>query len=193
MTAPKKFIVQLDKAYMDEIQTKSGIVLYRDTTWNPEFYAQTNGLVTGLPRFNELDVTTGDQIYFSYQVVEDKEQRDRDTDVHKNLLFRKGKKVWLVAPELIYFRVRNDQLQMLNGYVLLDMIEEETKSALIVPEYLKKVKVVGQARVVSAKNYQKGEVIMFDKRFVETYELFGREYYILNENRILARDNSRRS
>lgn len=193
MTAPKKFIVQLDKAYMDEIQTNSGIVLYRDTTWNPEFYAQTNGLVTGLPRFNELDVTTGDQIYFSYQVVEDKIQRDRDTDVHKNLLFRKGKKVWLVAPELIYFRVRNDQLQMLNGYVLLDMIEEETKSALIVPDYLKKVKVVGQARVVAAKNYQKGEVIMFDKRFVETYELFGKEYYILNENRILARDNTRRS
>ena len=187
MTSPKKFIVQLEKAYMDEIQIKSGITLYRDTTFHPEYYAQTNGVVTGLPRFNELDITTGDQIYFSYQVVEDKIQRDRDTDVHKNLLFRKGKKVWLVAPEHIYFRVRNDQLQMVNGYVLLDFIEEETQSALIVPEYLKKVKLIGQARVVSAQEHKAGEVIFFDKRFVETYELFGREYYILNQTRILAK------
>lgn len=193
MRSPKKFIVQLDRAYMDEIQTKSGITLYRDTTWHPEFYAQTNGQVTNVPVFNGLDVTKGDQIYFSYQVVEDKEQRDRDTDVHKNLLFYKGKKAWLVAPELIYFRVRNDQIQMLNGYVLLDMIEEETKSILVIPDYLKKVKVIGQARVVSAKNYDKDEVIMFDKRFVETYELFGKEYYILNETRILAREHSRHS
>lgn len=187
MTSPKNYIVQLEKAYMDEVKTKSGLVLYRDTTFHPEFYAQTNGLVTGLPRFNELDITTGDQIYFSYQVVEDKIQRDRDTDIHKNLLFRKGKKVWLVAPELIYFRVRNDQLEMLNGYVLLDFIEEETQSGLIVPDYLKKVKLLGQARIVSAEEHKAGEVILFDKCFVETYELFGREYYILKQNRILAK------
>lgn len=193
MKSPKKYIVQLDKAYMDEIQTKSGIVLYRDTSWRPEYYAQTNGVVTAIPKFNALNVSVGDQIYFSYQVVEDKEQRDRDTDVHRNLLFYKGKKAWLVAPDLIYFKVRDDKIEMLNGYVLLDMIEEETKSSLIIPDYLKKVKVIGQARVIAAKEYKAGEVIMFDKRFVETYELFGKEYYILNETRILARDNSRRT
>jgi co-chaperonin GroES (HSP10) len=187
MQALKKFLVQLEKAYMDEVQTKSGIVLYRDTSFHPEFYAQTNGVVTRVPKFNDIDVTEGDQIYFSYQVIEDKIQRDRDTDIHKNLLFRKGKKVWMVAPEHIYFRVRDDQMEMLNGYVLLDFIEEETTSTLIVPDYLKKVKLIGQARVVAAKKHKRDDVIFFDKSYVETYELFGREYYILHETRILAK------
>ena len=181
-------MVQLDKAYMDEVPTESGVKLYRDVYFRPEYYAQTNGVVTSIPLYMEdMDVTTGDTIYFSYQVVEDKEQRDRDTDIHKNLLFYQGKKSWLVKSEYIYFRVRGDELKMLNGYVLLDMIEKEIKSTLIIPDYLKKVKLVGHARVVSSATLKKGEVILFDKRFVETYELFGKEYYILNENRILAR------
>lgn len=179
-----KFTVLIEKPYMDEVPTESGIKLYRDTLFHPENYAQTNGVVTSVPRYlkEDMDITNGDTIYFSYQVVEDKEQRERDTDVHKNLLFYNGKKSWLVDGQLIYFRVRNDELKMLNGYVLLDIIEEEVKSTLIIPDYLKKVKLIGQAKVISG-----GEgVIFFDKRFVETYELFGKEYYILHKDRILA-------
>jgi co-chaperonin GroES (HSP10) len=187
MRSPFKFIVDIEKPYMDEAPTESGIKLYRDTTFHPENYAQTHGVVTSLPLKNDLDVQKGDQIYFSYQVVEDKIQRDRDTDVHKNLIFYKGQKSWLVDTTLIYFRVRNDQIGMLNKYALVDLMEEEQTSSLIVPDYLKKVKLLGQARVIASANIRAGEVILFDKRFIETYEIFGREYYILHEERILAK------
>lgn len=186
MKSPFKFIINIEKPYMDEAPTASGIKLYRDTTFHPENYAQTHGVVTSTPLKNDLDVQKGDQIYFSYQVVEDKEQRDRDTDVHKNLIFYNGQKSWMVDTSLIYFRVRNDQIGMLNKYALVDLIEEETQSSLIIPEYLKKVKLLGQARIIASANLKAGEVILFDKRFIETYELFGREYYILHEERILA-------
>jgi co-chaperonin GroES (HSP10) len=66
-------------------------------------------------------------------------------------------------------------------------VEEETTSTLIIPDYLKKVKLLGQAKIVASANLKAGEEILFDRRFVETYELFGREYYILHEERILAK------
>lgn len=188
-TPLNKFIVQFDKAYMDEVETKSGIKLYRDTTFHPENHAQTNGMITNVPKYleDDMDITEGDQIYFSYQVVEDKEQRDRDSDVHKNLLFYNQQKSWIVDKDLIYFRVRGDEIKMVNGYALLNLIEEEVKSTLIIPDYLKKTKLVGQARIICSETLSRGETVFFDKRFIETYELFGSEYYILNEDRILAR------
>lgn len=186
MKSPFKFIINIEKPYMDEAPTASGIKLYRDTTFHPENYAQTHGVVTSTPLKNDLDVQKGDQIYFSYQVVEDKEQRDRDTDVHKNLIFYNGQKSWMVNTDLVYFRVRNDQIGMLNKYALVDLMEEEQTSSLIIPDYLKKVKLLGQARIIASANIRADKVILFDKRFIETYELFGREYYILHEERILA-------
>jgi co-chaperonin GroES (HSP10) len=187
MKSPFKYLVDIEKPYMDEAPTASGIKLYRDTTFHPENYAQTNGVVSSVPALNKLDVEKGDQIYFSYQVVEDKIQRDRDTDIHKNLIFYNGTKSWTVDCDLIYFRVRNDQIGMLNKYALIDLVEEETTSTLIIPDYLKKVKLLGQAKIVASANLKAGEEILFDRRFVETYELFGREYYILHEERILAK------
>ena len=187
MISPFKFIVNIDKPYMDEVPTASGIKLYRDITFHPENYAQTHGVVATVPLKNDLDVKQGDEIYFSYQVVEDKIQRDRDTDVHKNMIFYNGTKSWMVDTSLVYFRVRNDQIGMLNKYALVDLVEIEQKSTIIIPDYLKKVKLLGQASVIASANLEAGEEILFDKRFIETYELFGREYYILHEERILAK------
>jgi co-chaperonin GroES (HSP10) len=76
---------------------------------------------------------------------------------------------------------------MLNKYALIDLVEEEQTSTLVIPDYLKKVKLLGQAKIVASANLKAGEEILFDRRFVETYELFGREYYILHEERILAK------
>lgn len=184
-----KFIVNFDSAYMDEAPTQSGIKLYRDTKFHPENYAQTNGVVSSVPRYLKegMDITAGDTIYFSYQVVEDKEQRDRDTDVHKNLIFYNGSKSWLVDKDLIYFRVRNDKIKMLNDYVLVDLVQEEIKSTLIIPDYLKKKTLIGQGKIIYAEDLKRGDHIFYDKRFIEVYELFGMEYYILHKDRILAR------
>ena len=186
------FTIALDSPFDDEIVTKSGVKLYRDVTYNPENYATTNGIVTAVPRFdyNKTDVKVGDQLFFSYQVIMDLEQRDRDTPVHKNMIFYKGEKHWLVNNELVYFFVRDDKIHMQNGFVLLNPIEEEIKSMLIIPEYLKKKKYVGKAQVINSANKDisnVNDIVYYDKRFVETYELWGKELYLLDQKRILAK------
>ena len=186
------YTVEIESEFADEIKTESGIKLYRDTTFNPENYAQTNGTVTAVPRYSNLplDIVPGDQIYFSYQVVMDWELRDNDTPIHRNMLFYKGKKYWTVHNSFIYFRVRNDSIKMLNDYMLLDIIEEEVQSTIIVPDHLKKQKLIGSAYVVKSgddKVAVTSDTVFYDKRFVEVYELFNKEYYLLHKKRILAK------
>lgn len=193
MRAPiNNYTVKFESEYADEVVTESGIKLYRDTSFNPENFAQTNGTVTATPRYNSIpmDIVPGDQVYFSYQVVMDVVQRDRDTPIHKNMLFYKGQKHWVVNNELIYFRTRSNAVAMLNGYMLLDVIEEEIKSTLIIPEYLKKQKLIGSARIIFTGDEaiaSKNDVVFYDKRFVEVYELWGKDYYLLQKQRILAK------
>lgn len=186
-----KFTVAIEKPFMDEVQTASGIKLYRDTTFNPSQYAATHGTVTALPLFlkTPTSVQEGDQVFFSYHVVMDRVQRERDTDVHKNMIFYKQNKYWLVDNSLVYFSVRDDKISMQNGYVLLDIIEEEVKSTLIIPDYLKKVKHISKAKVIASGNNDVSvdDIVFFDSRFVETYELWGNDFYILKQERILAR------
>lgn len=186
------YTVSIDKAFMDEVKTTSGVRLYRDTTFNPEQYAQTNGTVMALPRYSkqDLDVKIGDQVFFSFMVVMDWEQRERDTPVHRNLIFYNQEKHWRVDASQIYFRVRNDEIEMMNGYLLMNILEEPAASSkLIVPEYLKKQKMTGRAQVIKSGNpaVSTNDIVYFDHRFVETYELWGKEYFILKSERILAK------
>ena len=193
MQAPlNTFMVDFEKPFNDEIETKSGIKFYRDVTFNPENFAATNGTVTALPRYNnrKMDIVIGDQIYFSYLVVYDMEIRDRDTPIHRNLLYHNEQNYWKVANDQIYFRVRNNEMLMLNGYFMLDIVEEEIKSSIVIPEYLKKQKLIGRARVVKGsddKVAEFGDLIFFDRRFVEVYDIFGKEIYILGKDRILGK------
>lgn len=187
------YTIALDSPFDDKIVTKSGVELYRDVTYSPENYAATNGTITAVPRFNynKMGAKVGDQLFFSYQVIMDLEQRDRDTPVHKNMIFYKGKKHWLVNNELVYFFVRDDKIYMQNGFVLLNPVETpDIKSNLIIPDYLKKKKYVGRAQIIMSEDKSisnTNDIVYYDKRFVETYELWGKEYYLLDQKRILAK------
>lgn len=81
MTTPKPIknvFCTLDKALNDEIITDSGIKLYLDPTFNPEWNATVSGKVYALPinpdkEYAEMmqQLNVGDEIAFSYRVVSD--------------------------------------------------------------------------------------------------------------------------
>jgi co-chaperonin GroES (HSP10) len=84
MISPKdKIIVRLESKYNDKIQTESGITLYQDTSYRPEWHTTVQGTVVSVPPkvskddpFNsriELEVQPGDTLFFSYMVVFDRE------------------------------------------------------------------------------------------------------------------------
>jgi co-chaperonin GroES (HSP10) len=81
-------IVQIDKKYQDEIETESGIKLFKDTTFEPGWNATVTGKVVSVPHkviegtadkwhhrrgMIVPEVQVGDELAFSYMVVFDRE------------------------------------------------------------------------------------------------------------------------
>lgn len=85
-------LVQIEKKYEDEIITGSGIKFYKDTSYNPEWNVTATGKVISVParlsdRVTEAgtfvagdsptqiipDVQVGDELFFGYNVIEDKD------------------------------------------------------------------------------------------------------------------------
>jgi hypothetical protein len=80
-----KIIVCFEKKYQDEIKTASGISFFKDTTFAPEWNATLTGRVESVPRRITIpgirpEVEPGDEIAFSYWVVENKYPRPDSDD-----------------------------------------------------------------------------------------------------------------
>ena len=88
MICPKdKIIVTIDSKFRDRIQTESGVELYQDTSYRPEWHTTVQGTVVSVPPkvsqddpFNsriELEVQPGDTLFFSYMVIFDRDYPDQ--------------------------------------------------------------------------------------------------------------------
>jgi co-chaperonin GroES (HSP10) len=83
-TAPQNnLFVLIDKMYTDEIKTGSGVRLYQDTSFKPEWHVTITGHVVSTPMkltkdnyeragLRLEDIRVGDEAIFKYLVVEDK-------------------------------------------------------------------------------------------------------------------------
>jgi co-chaperonin GroES (HSP10) len=80
-----KLVVCFDKKYQDEIVTPSGITFYKDTTFSPEWNVTVTGKVISVPQKLTIqgmtnEVQVGDELAFSYWVIEDRVPRPQDDD-----------------------------------------------------------------------------------------------------------------
>jgi hypothetical protein len=87
---PNHLLVKIDRKYQDEIVTEGGHKLFVDTRFRPEWHATINGRVVEAPERLSLpqpwkglapEVEVGDEVYFSYLVLFDRQHRDNFEDV----------------------------------------------------------------------------------------------------------------
>jgi len=117
-------LVQIEKKYEDEIITGSGIKLYKDTSYNPEWNVTATGKVVSVParladRVTEAgtfvagdsptlivpDVQVGDELFFGYSVIEDKDYINspdafREVEDSQSTLYSNSKKEQLRLQKL---------------------------------------------------------------------------------------------
>ncbi len=110
-----KILVQIDTKFQEEKITASGFKYYQDASYNPEWNVTVTGKVISVPSVlrNAIDgdlserrhsdivpeVQVGDELFFSYQVITDRELRN-DSDAFKEItegdgsikVFENGKK-----------------------------------------------------------------------------------------------------
>lgn len=209
-TPVNKYIVTLDKKFYDSVTFQSGQVIHFDPSWNPEEYAMMRARVQAVPggitkRRDYKDVTPiiqpGDEVLIRYDVVYAyKDQPDRDTPIYKNLLFewsdvnQRYEEVWLCDILQIFAIIRDREYQMLNGYVLLDIIHEdeyENYHSIIRPVRLTTTELKHKAKVkaINSKvlDVKAGDIVYINPAYVMCYQIDTYKFYVVKESHILAK------
>jgi co-chaperonin GroES (HSP10) len=174
--AENYILCEIEKKFQD---TNGG--LFIDTTWQPEEYSTLEGIVVSPPARIKSDrhrkitgtVNKGDKIFFSYSVIFEKLlQPDEDTPVYKNLVLFEGKEYWKVDMGEVFCTI-SDKINMVTENLLIEPIDDESGT------------VIGMPNINLSCNVR--DVVCFEPRFVQKYNILGKEHYILPSRRIIAK------
>jgi hypothetical protein len=178
LTSPENYILaEIEKKFQDQYGE-----LVIDTTWSPEEYVTLEGIAMSVPRrtFSQRGfeitgkVNKGDRIFFSYAVVYDYEkQEDGDTPVYKNLILYEGREYWKVHAGEIFCTVSSGEIKMV------------TDNILVVPESENSGRVIGKPNINLSCNM--GDVVCFEPKFVQKYNIFGAEHFIIPSRYVIAK------
>ena len=132
-----KIFVSIEKRFNDEVVTESGLKLYKDSSFKPEENSTTVGLVEAIPAKHDtknflpdfqFNVKEGDRLYFNFNITIDP----------ANCVEVDGKEYWMVDYFDAIALVRDGQIHPVGSYLLVEPIEEEIETTLIIPETFSK-------------------------------------------------------
>lgn len=132
-----KIFVSIESRFNEEIVTDNGLKLYMDSSFNPEENSTTVGIVAGIPSKHDtknflpdfqFNVKHGDKLYFNFNITIDP----------ANCVEIDGDEYWMVDYFDAIALVRDGQIHPVGSYLLVEPIEEEIETALIVPEIVNK-------------------------------------------------------
>lgn len=196
-----RVFVSADKRWEDEIETASGIKLYKDTTYQPEWGVSLYGTVETLPLQFKKDfqnegvepgITEGDKAYFHYFTL----------IYDENRISVDGKDYYMVDYHRIFVVIRDGVIIPVHGWTLIEVDNEftgdKTKGGIIIPQFLrrKKVDTYGKLKYISQNQRSigasPGDTVFFQKEFAFENRIEGTDYYVIQENDIMAYEKAKK-
>jgi len=182
MQSPTRIIVSIENKF--KYKTESGI--YIDTSFNKEQHVVITGKVEAiakrLPKDFQADgfydtVKVGDKIYFHYLVL-----LDEDNKIHLD------KDYYTVDYFQALATVRDGKIFPVGEHILVEPIEEEVTSPIIIPDSAKK-KETNRGRVFASNDPEipEGSIVEFEPIGKFENEIEGRNLYVMYNSNILAR------
>lgn len=193
-----KFVVTVNSKFADEIETESGAKFFVYVNTTREEHATLLAKVVSVPRkikklmgYEEAvmpNIKPGDTIMMRYDVIFNiKDLQERTNPVYKNELFIEGKSFWLCDILQIFGVKRGDSWEMINGYVMMDIIEETKKQIGLIINPFATAKAVDKATLRhggDGASYKPGDTVHFIPQFVQTYGINGKYFYLIRETYI---------
>lgn len=174
-----------------------------DSTVNLMDYITITGEVVSIPKkidtgeydngYSTKDIQIGDTAIFSYYVVGDLAMKDGKHQ-HKNLVYFKGQQLFKASIDNIFGVIRNGEIIMINGYV---MIEDFTPSKLILPSYLKSLITASKSTLLYIGNPKENETpitakqndaVYFNPYIVQRYNIGDKKFCIIRQDQVLGID-----
>lgn len=171
---------------------------------NPADLVQIVGEVVSVPKsvisrvdyegFSVDGIRPGDTLVFRFDVVFSfLRQPANDTPVYKNSFWYAGKEYWAVDVQKAFAIIREGEITMLNGYVMVAPIEKA--QAIILPQHMKRllksatttVMHIGRPKVghkeIPVKN---GDIVEIHPQKVQKYQINGKPFCIIKQTDILG-------
>ena len=260
-------LLSVGNALVDEITTESGFKLYLAPEWNLEQNVSVSGKIASLPRNYTGNLSAGDEVAFSYQVISNRtfpntahwyvpvsdnekgairiwmnhkgekvrmiqhmgvintfwvgtyfnsrgqfEQGTQGSEsqverwlhtnfkfgtaegfIFKNKLHLNNQDYWKCNLENIFAKKVGDEIIAIGNRVICEIIDIDVpkkileQSGLHIPESSVQMRFYDRGRVLSGgekMGFKKGDIVSFEEKYCEKYELFGKQYFLIKENRI---------
>jgi len=172
---------------------------------NPADFVSIVGEVISLPKtitnqedlkgFSLKDIRVGDTAIFSYQVIYDLVQKEPNADpIYRNRLWYEGNEYFVAHIRHIYGVIRDGEIIMINGYVMVEHFEE---MMIYVPAEQKRVREPQKCQIMYIGNSrenltnidaQKGEYVYFNPKYAQKYQIKGKPFCILQQHQILGKE-----
>jgi co-chaperonin GroES (HSP10) len=144
--------------------------------------------------FSTRDIRAGDTVIFSHNVIFNFESTAAEEEpIHKNSVWCRGKEYWLADIREIYAVIRDGQIRMQNGYVMLEQMD--AAPMILLPTHIKKriktvcanVSHIGKNLSHLQKiNVEKGDVIYLNPAKAREYQVNGNPFFIVTQQQILG-------
>lgn len=196
-------LITIEKKHQDKIGN-----LYVATNWSPEEHVTITGRVVSLPKrianervdfrgYTAEGIQVGDMLLFRYDVVHHFSlQKEGYADTHKYELFYQGKSYWRCSIIKTFAYIRDGQINMINGYVMLEPPQSQPTS-LILPHHMKTIPRTNSAIVshigrplthLKPIDVAPGDEVCFDTKKVQHYQIGGKPFMILKQSQIFGKE-----
>lgn len=118
-----------------------------------------------------------------------------DEYTYKNLIPNGNQELWVVKPEMIFARKKDKKLEPLGDRLILNPIQiqvpkdVQTEMGIKIPQSTLVAQYFDRAELThydKPTKLSKGDIVVFDPKFVEQYTVDGIPYYLLRRRRILG-------
>lgn len=180
--------------------------LHQGTQVNPADYVNIVGEVVAVPRsvnkrmdfegFSPKDIQVGDQAIFSYSVIYNLEELPDGKFKYLNQLNYKKDELFRADITQIFAVIRDGEIIMVNGYVMLTDISEPSKLVLVTTKKVNPTAVSATIAVIGNPLTNKkpidvnvGERVLLDHRKIQQYQIKEQKFGIVQQRHIYAVEN----
>ena len=208
VSAENRVILKLDTKYIknfSDIAKRAAIE--NNSSVHLEDLCQILGEVISIPKsisndkwhegFTTKDIQVGDTAIFSFNIVYDWYQNTHNGDpIYKNLISIQGKEFWMADITKIYAVIRNEQIIMINGYVMAKPFE---KDLIFMTAKSKKMKGVKYSEIMHIGNprenkklikAKQGNIIYYSPNLPIPYQINNKPFIILHQHQVLGYEDN---
>lgn len=150
--------------------------------------------IRGYEGFSTKDIQVGDTAIFRFDVIHAFKSTSAEQGiVYKNRIWYNGKEYWLCDIQKVFGIIRNEEIKMVNGYVMLTDFEPKK---IILPAHMRNVRGTQQSKIMhigSSKITEKqisatmGDTVFFNPNLAAKYQIKGKPFRIIQQDKILGK------